>query len=111
MRTPILLAGAASFLLSATAFAQVAGTVAVPPDSPPAVSGTVVPPPATGDLPMPRPDVGLDKVAGDGVSTKVVPAVPCSTSARGTDGTTTCVGVPGPVDGSRDRYTTGSGLR
>jgi hypothetical protein len=40
---------------------------------------------------------GLAKSSEDGVSTKIVPARPCSTAARETDGTTTCVGIP---DGS-----------
>ena len=38
-------------------------------------------------------ETGLSKVAPDGVSTKIVRAVPCSTAARETDGTTTCVGI------------------
>jgi hypothetical protein len=38
---------------------------------------------------------GLATTAEDGVSTKIVPARPCSTAARETDGTTTCVGIPG----------------
>jgi hypothetical protein len=61
------------------------------------------PPPQAGGLPggavdplISRTDTGLDKVANDGVSTKTVPAVPCGTAARETDGTTTCVGIPGP---------------
>jgi hypothetical protein len=37
---------------------------------------------------------GLAKPAADGVSTKIVPAKPCSTAAHETDGTTTCVGIP-----------------
>lgn len=39
-------------------------------------------------------DVGLDKVADDGISTKTVKAAPCSIAARETDGTTTCIGIP-----------------
>jgi hypothetical protein len=35
---------------------------------------------------------GLDQVGPDGISTKVVKAVPCSAAARETDGTTTCIG-------------------
>jgi hypothetical protein len=31
----------------------------------------------------------------------MVPAVPCSTAARSTDGTTTCIGLRGPIDRSR----------
>jgi hypothetical protein len=38
---------------------------------------------------------GLAIPAEDGVSTKIVPAKPCSTAARETDGSTTCVGIPG----------------
>jgi hypothetical protein len=37
---------------------------------------------------------GLAKPADDGVSTKIVPARPCGTAAKETDGTTTCVGIP-----------------
>jgi hypothetical protein len=52
----------------------------------PEVSGAADFPPAT--------TTGLATTAADGVSTKVVPAKPCSTAARETDGTTTCVGIP-----------------
>jgi hypothetical protein len=48
----------------------------------------------------PQSDAGLAKEAADG-TTKMVPAVPCSTAARETDGTTTCVGISGPVYRSR----------
>lgn len=48
----------------------------------------------------PQSDGGLAKEAADG-TTKMVPAVPCSTAARETDGTTTCVGISGPVYRSR----------
>jgi hypothetical protein len=37
---------------------------------------------------------GLAKTSADGTSTIIVPARPCSTAARETDGTTTCVGIP-----------------
>ena len=37
---------------------------------------------------------GLSTVAEDGVSTKIVPARPCTSAARETDGTTSCVGIP-----------------
>jgi hypothetical protein len=53
---------------------------------------------------------GLNVVGPDGISTKVVKAVPCSTAARETDGTTTCVGIPGPIrtgGGSREGTSTG----
>jgi len=44
---------------------------------------------------------GLDVVAEDGVSTKTVKAVPCSTAARETDGSTTCVGIPAAPERKR----------
>jgi len=37
---------------------------------------------------------GLSKPAEDGISTKIIPAKPCTSAARETDGTTTCVGIP-----------------
>ena len=55
------------------------------PPVPPEVSAADFPPLTT---------TGLATTAADGVSTKVVPARPCSTAARETDGTTTCVGIP-----------------
>jgi hypothetical protein len=42
----------------------------------------------------PATPTGRDVVASDGISTKTVKAVPCSTVARETDGTTTCIGIP-----------------
>ncbi len=48
--------------------------------------------------PLPEADTGapgLDEVGPDGISTKTVRAVPCSTAARETDGSTTCVGIEG----------------
>ena len=64
--------------------------------------GTGASAPAPGAAPASQPNAlpeintgpGLDKVAPDGVSTKTVRAVPCSTAARETDGTTTCIGIP-----------------
>jgi hypothetical protein len=50
-----------------------------------------------GPVPKVYPGPGLDKVGPDGISTKVVKAAPCSTAARETDGTTTCIGIPGPI--------------
>jgi hypothetical protein len=47
-----------------------------------------------GPLPEATTGPGLNKVAEDGVSTKTVKAVPCGISARETDGTTTCIGIP-----------------
>lgn len=61
----------------------------------------------------PVPDVylgpGRDEVGPDGNSTKVVKATPCSTTAQETDGTTTCIGIPGLPP--RDYTTTGSSGR
>jgi hypothetical protein len=53
--------------------------------------------------PVPEVDSGpgLNQVGPDGISTKVVKAVPCSTAARETDGTTTCIGIPGPTKGAQ----------
>jgi hypothetical protein len=56
--------------------------------------GTPPTPYSTGPLPQSSMGPGLNTVAPDGVSTKTVKAVPCSTAARETDGFTTCVGIP-----------------
>jgi hypothetical protein len=53
--------------------------------------------PFGGSEPDVYPGPGLDKVGSDGISTEVVKAAPCSTAARETDGTTTCIGIPGPI--------------
>ncbi|MBV9560243.1 MAG: hypothetical protein JOY90_07250 [Bradyrhizobium sp.] len=53
--------------------------------------------PEVGSPLLPGTDTGLDKVASDGISTKTVPAAPCTPAARETDGFTTCAGIPGPV--------------
>jgi len=42
----------------------------------------------------PSSTTGLARPAEDGVSTNTVSAKPCSTAAKETDGTTTCVGIP-----------------
>jgi hypothetical protein len=98
-----LAAVAVSILLSTAAFAQTPGAVDSNPTTYPAnpsMPATGPAPdnsvPVSGDPLIPRTDTGLDKVANDGVSTRVVPAVNCGTAARETDGTTTCVGIPGP---------------
>jgi hypothetical protein len=65
---------------------------AAPPPAMPLTAGTV---PEVGGPLISGSDTGLNKVGDDGVSTKTVGAVPCSTAARETDGTTTCVGIPG----------------
>ena len=72
--------------------------------APPSTSAP--PPPITGQSAPPAPStvqgiaeeapsstVGLSQPAPDG-STKIVPARRCSTAARETDGTTTCIGIP-----------------
>ena|SRR5437868_11538338 len=56
--------------------------------------GTPPTPYSAGPLPQSSMGPGLNTVAPDGVSTKAVKAVPCSTAARETDGSTTCVGIP-----------------
>jgi hypothetical protein len=97
-----MLAYAAVFgVLISAASAQ----TAVPPTdmSPPGglSAPTAAKAPEVGGPLNPATDAGLAKVAPDGISTEIVPAVPCSRSARETDGTTTCVGIPGPVRRAR----------
>jgi hypothetical protein len=70
-----------------------------PAVGPPPVLGQAPPPMAPAEVrgvaeEAPSSTTGLAKPADDGISTKIVPARPCSTAARGTDGTTTCVGIP-----------------
>jgi hypothetical protein len=65
--------------------------------------------PVGGPVPDVYPGSGRDEVGPDGISTKVVKAAPCSTTARETDGTTTCIGIPGPVP--HDYTTTGTSDR
>jgi hypothetical protein len=60
--------------------------------------------PYGGPVPEVYPGPGRDEVGPDGISTKVVKAAPCSTTAQETDGMTTCIGIPGPVP--RDYSTT-----
>jgi hypothetical protein len=112
----ITLSAAASLaLVSWAALAQQApGTIGsgsppaatAPPPAMPLTAGA--PPEAGGPLVSPS-GPGLNKVADDGVSTKTVGAAPCSKAARETDGTTTCIGIPGPVP--RDDTTTGMSPR
>ena len=104
-------------LLASAACAQTPGSsTAAPPAASPStgVAGTPPPggPPEVGGPLLPATDAGWDRVAPDGVSTQTVRAAPCSKAARETDGTTTCIGIPGPVRtvrGSdfRDGTTTG----
>jgi hypothetical protein len=99
-------------LVSGAALAQqTTGTVGngSPPAAvapPPAMPLTAGAAPEVGGPLISQPGPGLDQVASDGVSTKTVRAVPCSTAAHETDGTTTCIGIPGPVPG--DYTTTGA---
>jgi hypothetical protein len=100
--TTSMLAHAAVFaVLMSAASAQ----TAVPPAdlSPPGTPNapTAAKAPEVGGPLNPATDAGLAKVAPDGISTEIVPAVPCSTAARETDGTTTCVGIPGPIRRAR----------
>ena len=55
--------------------------------------GAVPNPPVAGSLPEAVTGPGLNIVGRDGVSTKTVRAVPCSTVSQETDGTTTCMGL------------------
>jgi hypothetical protein len=96
----VFIAAALGFLASG-AIAQTDGSTTSPPSaaSPPPSVSTPPPggPPEVGSALLPATDAGLDKVAADGVSTRTVPAVPCGKAARETDGTTTCVGIPGRI--------------
>ena len=82
---------------SATLAQQTTGTA--PANDAPGYTGAYAPPGATptpystGALPEVDTGPGLDKPGPDG-STRTVKAVPCSTSAHETDGSTTCVGIP-----------------
>jgi hypothetical protein len=60
-------------------------------------SGAVSDQPVGGRFPEAVTGPGLNIVGPDGVSTKTVRAVPCSTAAQETDGTTTCVGLSGAM--------------
>ena len=73
-----------------------AGDIAPPPPMGVGAPSRVEVTPQPGSPLLPGTQTGLDKVAEDGISTKTIKAVPCSTFARETDGTTTCVGIPDP---------------
>jgi hypothetical protein len=91
MRVVILSAAAAFAVFAPGALAQTATPGGYTGAYAPA--GTPPTPYSTG--PLPQVDTGapgLDVAAPDG-STKTVRAVPCSTAARETDGTTTCIGI------------------
>jgi hypothetical protein len=69
-----------------------------PTGAPPGQSLPTAPSPVQGFAERGDPDAsgpGLAETGPDGVSTKIVPARPCSTAAHETDGTTTCIGIPG----------------
>jgi hypothetical protein len=70
---------------------------------PPAMPLTGAAPEVGGPL-ISQSATGLDKVAPDGVSTKTVRAVPCSTAAHETDGTTTCIGITEGSAGAKNRH-------
>jgi hypothetical protein len=97
-------------LVSGAALAQqTTGTIGngSPPAAvapPPAVPLTAGAAPEVGGPLISQPGPGLDKVAPDGVSTKTVRAVPCSTAAHETDGTTTCIGIPEGSAGAKSRH-------
>ena len=65
-------------------------SAAAPPSSVP-ITGSA---PVVGSPQNPGTTVGMSRTADDGVSTDTVRAVPCSRSARETDGSTTCIGIP-----------------
>jgi hypothetical protein len=70
---------------------------AVPTGAPPEQSLPAAPSAVQGFAERGDPDAsgpGLAETGPDG-STKIVPARPCSAAAHETDGTTTCIGIPG----------------
>jgi len=76
----------------------IGGYTGAPPVSPP-IAGQSSPPIVPDGVQgvateEPGSRTGLAKPADNGVSTKIVPARPCSAAAKETDGTTTCVGIP-----------------
>lgn len=81
-------------LLSLLLVSNVSAQTATPPPDARVSAGGIAPEP--GSPLNPQSYGGVAKEAADG-STKMVPAVPCSTAARSTDGTTTCIGLSGPV--------------
>jgi len=95
MRIIALSVAALLALVSSGAFAQQTPAIDAPP--PAMMPPTAAAAPVVGGPLISASETGLNKVAEDGVSTKTVRAIPCSTAARETDGTTTCIGIPGPV--------------
>jgi hypothetical protein len=106
MRALSISVAVAAGLLASAAFGQTPGSVTGHSDQPyattsPDAVGPGAPPPGqapeVGGPLLPATDTGLDKVASDGISTRTVRAAPCSAAAKESDGTTTCVGIRGPV--------------
>ena len=76
--------------------------VAPPPAVPaPAAAGVAAPP---GGRSPQNASSGQGSAGGDVTSTASVKAVPCSRSARETDGTTTCIGIPDRTSRHRRGY-------
>ena len=100
-------------LLSVAAVLALLGSAAVAQTNTRGYTGAYGPdapnPAFGGAVPEVYPGPGRDEVATDGISTKVVKAAPCSMAAQETDGTTSCIGIPGPVP--RDDTTTGLSRR
>jgi hypothetical protein len=99
MRSIALSVAASLALVSSVAFAQQTPDIGAPP--PAMMPPTAGPAPQVGGPLISHSDTGLNKVGEDGVSTKTVRAVGCSIAARETDGTSTCIGIPGPVGSLR----------
>ena len=95
-----LVSGAAVAQTTETINSGSAPAAAAPP---PAMPLTGAAPEVGGPL-ISQSATGLDKVAPDGVSTKTVRAVPCSTAAHETDGTTTCIGITEGSAGAKNRH-------
>ena len=89
-----------SAMLGLLLISQASAQTSTAPSLDPQVPAAAGPAPLPGSPLNPQSDGGLAKPAADG-STKMVPAVPCTTAARETDGTTTCVGISGPVNPKR----------
>jgi hypothetical protein len=102
MRTPIFLVAASLTCWPSLGVTQQQSQTVGRAPPPSAAAGASVPSlvdtagaaPRDGTPLQPATKTGLDKVADDGISTKVVKAVPCGTAARETDGFTTCIGIP-----------------
>ncbi len=79
--------------ITAPAMPPTAGPAPQASDPAPKAPGTVPTSPLKDPLAVGATGPGLNVPGPDG-ATKTVKAVPCSTAARETDGTTTCVGIP-----------------